>query len=39
MIDIRMHLKPSGGVRNHGTGFRISEKNLMLLYANKKRLI
>ena len=39
MIDIRMHLKPSGGVRNHGTGFRISEKNLMLLYAKKRRLI
>lgn len=39
IIDIRMHLKPSGGVRNHGTGFRISEKNLTLLYAKKKRLI
>lgn len=39
MIDIRMHLKPLGGVRNHGTGFRISEKNLMLLYAKKKRLL
>jgi hypothetical protein len=39
MIDLRMHLKPSGTVRNHGTGFRISEKNLMLLYAKKKRLI
>ena len=39
MIDLRMHLKPSGVVRNHGTGFRISEKNLMLLYAKKKRLI
>ena len=39
MIDLRMHLKESGGVRNHGTGFRISEKNLMDLYAKKKRLI
>lgn len=39
MVDIRMHLKPSGGVRNHGTGFRISEKNLMLLYSKKKKLI
>ena len=39
LIDIRMHLKPSGGVRNHGTGFRISEKNLMLLYAKKRKLI
>ncbi|HPI27349.1 MAG TPA: MvaI/BcnI family restriction endonuclease [Candidatus Marinimicrobia bacterium] len=39
MIDLRMHLKPSGGVRNHGTGFRISEKNLVDLYEKKKRLI
>ena len=39
MIDLRMHLKPSGGVRNHGTGFRISEKNLVELYEKKKRLI
>lgn len=39
MIDLRMHLKESGGVRNHGTGFRISEKNLILLYAKKKQLI
>jgi hypothetical protein len=39
MIDLRMHLKESSGVRNHGTGFRISEKNLMVLYAMKKQLI
>ncbi|TAL61141.1 MAG: hypothetical protein EPN85_05655 [Bacteroidetes bacterium] len=39
MIDLRMHLKSSGGVRNHGTAFRISEKNLMLLYAKKRRLL
>jgi len=39
MIDIRMHLKAQGGVRNHGTGFRISEKNLLNLYNKKKRLI
>jgi hypothetical protein len=39
MIDLRMHLKPSGGVRNHGTGFRISEKNLKDLYAKQRRLI
>jgi len=34
-----MHLKDSGGVRNHGTGFRISEKNLMDLYTKKTQLI
>lgn len=39
MIDLRMHLKDSGGVRNHGTGFRISEKNLMFLYSSKRQLI
>jgi hypothetical protein len=39
LIDIRMHIKPSGGVRNHGTAFRISEKDLMHLYSKKKQLI
>jgi hypothetical protein len=39
LLDIRMHLNSKGGVRNHGTGFRISEKNLMLLYEKKKKLI
>ncbi|HPD24979.1 MAG TPA: MvaI/BcnI family restriction endonuclease [Bacteroidales bacterium] len=39
LIDLRMHLKDSGGVRNHGTGFRISEKNLMDLYTKKTQLI
>lgn len=39
LIDLRMHLKESGGVRNHGTGFRISEKNLKDLYAKSRRLI
>lgn len=38
-IDIRMHLKPSGGVRNHGTGFRILEKNLINLYNKKTRIL
>lgn len=39
MIDLRMHLKESGGVRNHGTGFRISEKNLKDLYSKTRRLL
>lgn len=39
LIDIRMHLKSSGGVRNHGTGFRIAEKHLIELYAKQKRLL
>jgi len=39
MIDLRMHLKENGGVRNHGTAFRISEKHLLDLYATSKKLI
>jgi len=39
MVDIRMHIKQSGGVRNHGTGFRISEKNLLSLYSKIKKLM
>ncbi len=38
-IDIRMHLKESGAVRNRGTAFRIREKHLTELYENKRRLI
>ncbi len=39
MIDLRMHLKETGGVRNHGTGFRISEANLLKLYNQNRRII
>lgn len=39
LLDLRMHLKESGAVRNHGTGFRISEKNLILLYSKQKKLL
>jgi hypothetical protein len=39
MIDLRMHINKTGGVRNHGTGFRMSEKILIDLYSNKKQLI
>lgn len=39
MIDLRMHLKENGGVRNHGTAFRIAEKHLKDLYAKQRRLI
>lgn len=38
-IDIRMHLKESGAVRNRGTAFRIREKDLLELYSKRKRLI
>lgn len=39
IIDLRMHLKPGGGVRNHGTAFRIDEKSLKDLYGKQRRLI
>ena len=38
-VDIRMHLKESGAVRNRGTAFRIKEKDLLELYENQRRLI
>ena len=38
-IDVRMHLKPTGVVRNHGTGFRIDERNIPILYENRKQII
>lgn len=38
-LDLRMHLKETGAVRNHGTGFRIREDELYLLFGSKRRLI
>ena len=38
-IDLRMHLRPNGSVRNHGTGFRIDERYLSLCFGNRERLI
>jgi len=38
-IDIRMHLKENNVVRNHGTGIRIHEKDIMFLYENKRKLL
>ena len=37
-IDIRMHLKPNGAVRNHGTGWRIRPETLESLYTNVIKL-
>ncbi|MCD6171629.1 MAG: hypothetical protein J7J36_04355 [Thermoplasmata archaeon] len=39
IVDIRMHIKKNGAVRNHGTAFRIDEKYLYLCFADKERLI
>ncbi len=38
-IDLRMHLKENGAVRNRGTAFRIKEKDLVELYEHSRRLI
>ncbi len=38
-IDIRMYIRPNGTVRNHGTGFRISEQDLPKLFRRVRRLL
>lgn len=37
-IDLRMHLKEKGSVRNRGTAFRIKEIDLRNLYSNVRNL-
>jgi len=39
VVDIRMHLKESGSVRNHGTAFRIEEKYLINCFRTKNSLL
>ena len=38
-IDLRMHLKTSGVVRNHGTAFRIKERDIIDLYADRRKIL
>lgn len=38
-IDIRMHLRPNGSARNHGTAFRILEQNLPSLFGKAESLL
>ena len=38
-IDIRMHLRPNKTVRNHGTGIRILEKDVPVLFGKRRKLI
>ena len=39
-IDLRMHLKPSGVARNHGTAFRLLDYgNLLSCYGETERLL
>ncbi|MFH1540261.1 MAG: MvaI/BcnI family restriction endonuclease [Elusimicrobiota bacterium] len=39
VVDLRMHLKSSGAVRNRGTAFRVEEKNLIQCFAEKIKLL
>ena len=38
-IDVRMHLRPSGSARNHGTAFRIHEHDLPALFGKTTRIV
>lgn len=38
IVDVRIHLKEKGTVRNHGTAFRIEEKYLVDCFLNKTKL-
>jgi len=38
-LDIRMHIKKDGSVRNHGTGFRIRQNELRILFSKRRRVI
>lgn len=39
VIDLRMHIKESGSVRNHGTGFRLHRRYWDSCYNNTERLL
>jgi len=39
VIDVRMHLKKSQTVRNHGTGIRVKDSDLPVLFKKKKQII
>ncbi len=39
VVDIRMHINAAGGVRNHGTAFRINESFLGLCFGAKEKLL
>jgi len=39
VVDLRMHLKPTGAVRNRGTGFRINPKYIPLCYASESKIL
>ena len=38
MIDVRMHMRENGSIRNHGTAFRIDERDLPALFGKSIEL-
>ena len=38
-VDLRMHINKNGGVRNHGTGFRLHRRYLETCFNNTERLL
>lgn len=38
-LDVRMRLNPNGSVRNHGTGFRVFEHDLPILFGKSVELL
>ncbi len=39
VVDLRMHLNPSGSVRNRGTAFRIDERNLDQCFSTRIKIL
>jgi len=39
VVDLRMHLKSNGQVRNRGTAFRVAEDNLLQCFTNRVNLL
>ena len=39
VVDLRMHYKPDGSVRNHGTAFRVKIQKVYDAFKNKKQLL
>ncbi len=39
VFEFRMHSKPSGATRSHGSGFRLNEKRISELYAKKEVIL
>lgn len=37
IVELRMHIKPTGGARNHGTAFRLRKHQLSKLFAIQRR--